>query len=100
MCAWTKTRDITLENNIQNTNIFFGPVGQGVPLSSKEYNVNFFLRTQAEQEIYRSMAPSGILTRLLPPTLQETTVNLDVDAEMVALTTNSIPLRINSAWEE
>jgi hypothetical protein len=90
--AWTKTRDPFAEQNIQNTNILYAPVGQGVPVSSKEYNINFLLRTQAEQELYRSIAPSGFATRLIPHTLLETTTTNDTDGELAALTTSSVPL--------
>jgi hypothetical protein len=90
MAAWTKTRDVFLEQNIQNTNILYGPIGMGVPVSSKEYNINFLLRSQADQDIYRSMAPSGFVTRILPISALETTLTLDADGELVALTTNSV----------
>jgi hypothetical protein len=90
--AWSKSRDIYTEQNIQSTNILYGPMGSGVPLSSKEYNINFLLRTQAEQELYRSLAPSGFLTRLTAPAILETTTTSDSDGELVALTTSSVPL--------
>jgi hypothetical protein len=90
--AWSKSRDVYTEQNIQSTNILYSPMGMGVPLSSKEYNINFLLRTQAEQELYRSLSPSGILTRTQSTSLLETTTTNDVDGELVALTTNLSPL--------
>jgi hypothetical protein len=64
--AWSKSRDPFAELNIKDTNILLGPWGKGTPASTKEYNVNFLLRTQAEQETYRSLYPSGFVSSLSP----------------------------------
>lgn len=90
--AWSKSKDPFAEQSIKNTNILMSPWGKGTPASSKEYNVNFLIRSQAEQEIYRSLMPSGFLTRIIPITTLETTTTSDADGELVALTTNSNPV--------
>lgn len=90
--AWSKSKDPFAEQSVKNTNILFSPWGKGNPASSKEYNVNFLIRTQAEQELYRSLMPSGFLSRVTPVTTLETTTGTDTDAELVALTTNSSPV--------
>lgn len=87
--AWSRTRDPFAEQNIQNTNILLAPAGKGVPVSSKEFNTSFLLRSQAEQELLRSLTPSGFLTRLLSTSTVETTTTLDQDGELVALTTSN-----------
>jgi sugar lactone lactonase YvrE len=90
--SWSKSRDITTEQSISNTNVVMNPWGLGCPASTKEYNIKDWLRIKADQEIYRSMSPSGFITKIKSVSLIETTTTADADGELMVLTTNGIPL--------
>jgi sugar lactone lactonase YvrE len=90
--AWSVTRDITTESNYTNTNMLMGPMGMGVPLSSAEYNANFYNVAKQIYQTYADRSPSGVITKVLPVSALETTTTQDLPGELVSLTTNGIPV--------
>jgi hypothetical protein len=90
--AWSVSRDVTTESNYTNTNMLMGPMGMGVPLSSAEYNANFYNAAKRSQRIYSDISPSGIITKVLPVSSVETTTQQDLPGELVSLTTSGIPI--------
>lgn len=89
---WSLSRNPFLVQNYINTNFMESPWGSGTPASTYEYNSNLLLRNRKEQDIYRSLAPSGFVTSIVSPVVMETTTGVDVDGELATLTTNNVPV--------
>lgn len=100
--AWSEYGSVFTSQNIQLTNMLDRVVGSGVPVSSLEQNIGTFLRSKNEQEIYRSLSPSGFLTKISHVSKVETTLNQDVIGELAAVTTSNIfvanKLRLGMSW--
>lgn len=90
--AYSKSKDPFAEQSVKGTNMLFSPWGKGNPASSKEYNVNFLIRSQTEQELYRSLMPSGFISRVSATTTLETSTSTDNDGELVGVTAAGIPV--------
>ena len=90
--AWSKSRDVTTEQNYTNTNIFISPMGSGTPMSSAEYNSNFYISGQRTRQVYSDISPSGFISKILPVSAIETTTTRDSIGELCAVVNGGIPL--------